>query len=106
MTRGRTVAAAIVGSAEMRAALKHLARDPAPRITGIVARGLRPAARIFGNATRLRRIGVMLRRIPITGPFPDIADHVMEAVAVSRKCGYPRGSFECGGPKILVRAVS
>src|SRR5207248_6027976 len=60
MTRCRSIAAAIVGSAEMRATLEHLARNPAPRITGIVARCLRPAARIFRNAARLRRVGVML----------------------------------------------
>src|ERR1700730_18617443 len=105
MTRGRTVAAAIVGSAEMRAAFKHLARNPAPRITGIVARGLRPAARIFRTAARPRRIGLMLRRIPITGSFPDTADHVMEAVAVRRKCGYRRGTFESVGRNILVREI-
>src|ERR1700738_4590011 len=87
MTRSRTIAAAIVGSAEMRAALKHLAWNPDLRLTRVVARGLRPTARIFRNATRLRRIGFVLLRIPISRPFPDIPNHVVQAVAVGRGSG-------------------
>src|SRR5712671_6056093 len=102
MTRGRTIAAAVIGSAEMRAALEHLAWSPDVRLTRVVARGLWSAARIFRNAARLRRIGVMLLRIPIGRPFPDIADHVVEAVAVGRECGDRRGAFEAVGCKILV----
>src|SRR5437879_9963246 len=56
MTRGRTIAAAVVESAEMRAALKHLAWNPDLRLTRVVARGLGPAARILRNTTRLLRI--------------------------------------------------
>src|SRR5216684_1834368 len=82
MTRGRTIAAAVVGSAEMRAALKHLAWNPDLRLTRVVARGLGPAARVFRNAARLRRIGFMLLRIPIGRPFPDIADHIVQFEAV------------------------
>src|SRR6266478_4340798 len=36
MTRGRTITATVVGSAEMRAALKHLARNPDIRLTHVV----------------------------------------------------------------------
>src|SRR2546423_4015206 len=87
MTRGRSIAAAVVGSTKVRAALKHLARDPDVRMTRVVAGGLGPAARIFRNAARLRRVGFMLLRVPISRPFPDIADHVVQAVAVGRECG-------------------
>src|SRR6267143_4524672 len=94
MTRGRTIAAAVVGSAEMRAAFKHLAWNPDVRLTRVVARGLRPAARIFRNAARLRRLGVVFLRIPIGRPFPDIPDHVVDAVAVRRECSDGRGALE------------
>src|SRR6266436_5436544 len=101
VTRGRTVAPAIVGCAEMRAALEHLARNPALRIARIVARVFEATARIFGNAARLRRIGFVLRRIPVGGPLPYVPNHVMEAVAVRRKCRYRGGTFEAIGRKIL-----
>src|SRR6266478_7034080 len=106
MTRGRTIAATVVGSAEMRAALKHLAWNPDFRITRVVARGLVPAARILWNAARLRRIGFMLLRIPIGRPFPDIADHVVQAVAVGWKRGDGRRAFEAVGRKILKREIT
>src|SRR6266851_4519927 len=102
MTRGRTIAAAVVGSAEMRAALKHLAWNPDLRPTRVVARGLGPAARILRNATRLRRIGFMLLRIPVGRPFPDIPDHVVDAVAVRREGRDRRGALEAVGAQILV----
>ena len=47
-------------SAKMRAAFKHLAWDLDVRLTGVVARGLRSAARIFRNAARLRCVGLVL----------------------------------------------
>src|SRR5450631_4919509 len=97
MTRGGTISAAVVGSAEMRAAFEHLAWNPDVRLTRVVARGLGPAARIFRNAARLRRIGLMLLRIPIGRPFPDIADHVAKAVAVGRECSDGRSAFETIG---------
>src|SRR6266852_7461218 len=103
MTRGRTIAAAVVGSAEMRAAFEHLAWNPDVRLTRIVARGLGPAARILRNATRLQRIGFMLLRIPIGRPFPDIADQVVDAVAIGRECGDGRSAFEAVCCEILVR---
>src|SRR5437868_5188417 len=102
MARGRAIAAAVVGSAEVRAALKHLAWNPDVRLTRVVARGLGPSTRIFRNAARLRRVSVMLLRIPIGRPFPDIADHVVQAVAVSRERGDRRRALESVCAKVLV----
>ena len=48
------------------------------RLARIVAFLLVSAARILRNAARFRRVGLVLWRVPISGPFPDIADHVME----------------------------
>jgi hypothetical protein len=94
---------AVVGCAEVRAAFKHLAWNLDIRLTRVVARGLGSAARIFWNAARLRCIGLVLQRIPIGRPFPDIADHVMEAVAVGRECGDGRCALEAVRTKILAR---
>src|SRR6266700_2411834 len=43
------------------------------------------AAWILRNAARLRRVSFMLGGPPIGGPLPDIADHVVDAVAVGRE---------------------
>src|SRR6266481_1362263 len=101
MTRGRTIAAAVVGSAEMRAAFKHLAWNPDIRLTRVVTRSLRSAAWILGNAARLRRIGLVLLRIPIGRPFPDVADHVVQAIAVGRKRRHRRCTIEAVRAKVL-----
>src|SRR3981081_4445231 len=106
MARGRAVAAAIVRRAQMRAALKHLAWNPDLRLTRVVARGLWPAARVFRNAARLRRIGFVLLRIPISRPFPDIPDHVVDAVAVRRKGRDRRGALETVSGEVHVREIT
>src|SRR5215469_7992678 len=93
MSCRRAIAAAIVGRAQMRAALQNLARDPDVGLARIVARGLKAAARILRNTAGLGRIGFVPVQPPVRGPFPDIADHVVKAVAVWWKGLYRRGSF-------------
>src|SRR6202171_5134988 len=106
MTRGRTITAAVIGRAEMRAAFKHLAWNPDFWITRVVARRLVPAARGLWNAARLRRIGFMLLRVPIGRPFPDIADHVVQAEAVGRERSDGRRALEAVGSEVLVREIT
>ena len=62
VTRRRTVAAAVVGRAQMRAALQDPARDPRFRLAGIVALILAAAARVLGDAAGFRRVRRVLRR--------------------------------------------
>src|SRR6516225_2358224 len=92
VARSRAVAAAVVRRAEMRAAFKDLARDFDLRQRRIVAVLLAPAAGILWNAARFRRVGLMFGGPPISGPLPDIADHVVEAVAVRRERRHRRGA--------------
>ena len=106
MTRGRPVAAAVVRRAKVRAAFDDLARNPDLRLVRVVARGLGAAARVLRNAAGLRRVGFVLRRIEIGGPFPDIADHVVDAVAVRRKCGHRRSALEAVLVVVLVRKLA
>src|SRR5215218_5990947 len=80
VSRRRAITAAVIGRAEMRAALDDLARDLDVGLARVVTALLGPAARVLGNAARLWRFGFMLCGVPVRGPFPDIADHVVQAV--------------------------
>src|SRR5262249_54337964 len=92
----------VVRCTEVRSTLEHLARDPDFRLAGVVACSLRPAARVFRDAAHLRRIGFVLGRPPVGRPFPDIADHVADAVAVRWERSYRRGSFVAILTKVLI----
>src|SRR5688572_17565808 len=82
VARGRPIAAAVAWRAEVRAALDDLARDLDRRLARVVAAGLAAAARVLGNAARLRRVGPVLWRVEIGRPLPHVADHVVEFVSV------------------------
>src|SRR5262249_53879908 len=73
----------------MRAALNHLARDLALGLARIVAVLRVRAARIDGHAARM--LLLVTRYIKVCGPLPDIADHIVEAIAVRRVCANWRG---------------
>src|SRR5215831_9869148 len=92
-TRGRAVTAAVVRRALVRTALQHLAWNFDFRLAGVVARLLATAPRIDRNAAGLVGIGLVPSRVPVGGPFPHIADHVVNAVAVRRECSHRRGSL-------------
>src|SRR5262245_56898149 len=106
MARGGPVAAAIVRRTEVRAALDHLARNLDLRLAGVVAALLAPTARVFRDAAGLWRIGLVLLREPVRGPLPNIADHVVDAVAVRRERGHRRGAFEAVLVEILARKLA
>src|SRR5882762_1056547 len=99
---GRPIAAAIVRRAQMRAAFQNFPWDAYLRQAGIEAFVLASAARILRNAARLRRVCFMSWRIPVGRPFPDIPDHVVDAVAVRRKGRDRRGAIEPVGAEILI----
>src|ERR1700761_7577170 len=64
MARGGPIPPAIVGSAKMRAAFQHLARN-ADAVARVMALLLRTAARILRHAAGLGRIRGMSRGIPV-----------------------------------------
>src|SRR5262245_3334752 len=101
MTRRRPIAAAIVRRAEVRAALQDLARNPYGGLTGVVALILATTAWIFRNAAGLRCVCIVPGREPVAGPLPDIADHVIEAVAIGRKSCDGRRAQITIGAKVL-----
>src|SRR3954454_13768442 len=83
----RPIASAVVRRAQVRAALDDLARDPDVRRGRLVAAVLAPAARVLRDAAGFRRVAFVLLRVPVGGPFPDVADHVVDAMAVRRERG-------------------
>src|SRR6185503_7812771 len=98
--------AAVVRRAEVRATLDDLAGNSNLRLARIVAALDACAARIFWDATRLRRIRVVLLRVPVRGPFPYIADHVLHVVAVRRECGDRRCAREAVFIAVLEREIA
>jgi hypothetical protein len=103
MAGRRAVAAAVACCTEVRAALYDLARNPDSRLAWVIAAGLWPAARIFGDAARLWCVGSVTGRVPIGGPLPHIADHVEEAIAIGRKRPDRRGARVTVRRKVLMR---
>src|SRR4051812_40843254 len=83
----------------MRAAFDHLARNPDLGLARVVASFLVPPARVLGDAAALERFGLVLLREPVGGPLPDVANHVVEAVAIRREgpdsCGALIGAVRC-----------
>src|SRR6185437_2964478 len=88
VARGWTVSAAVIWRAKVRATLENLAGNFDVRLARIVAVRFAATARVLRNAAGLRRIGLVLCAVPVDGPFPDIADHVVEAITVWRERGY------------------
>src|SRR5205823_199175 len=81
--RGRPVAVAIIRRTQIGAALQDFPRDFDLRLPGIVARLPLSPSRIAHDAARALDSAMVL--VPIGGPFPDVAGHVVEAIAVGRK---------------------
>src|SRR5262245_35203681 len=103
MPRGRAITAAIIRSAKMRAAFEHLARNLDVWQARVVVCFLGLRAQLVRSAAWALRLRIVQRRVPVGGPFPDIADHVEETVAVRRKGGDGRGPLVAIGCQILPR---
>src|SRR6266498_603766 len=79
LARRGTVAEAVVRGTEVRAALDHLARDAELRLVRVVALGLRDDARVDGRAAAgLDDLVGAGGDVPVAGPLPDVARHVVE----------------------------
>src|SRR4051812_23737147 len=82
----RAIALAVIGGAEMRSALQHLAPDRHVRRGRIAAVALAAAARIGRYAAGIAALLFINRRKrpPVRGPLPDIADHVEQSKTIGR----------------------
>src|SRR5262245_8353969 len=102
----RPVAAAVVRRAQVRAALEHLPWNPDLRLARVVALLLARPARISRRATGLALGGGMRLGVPVLGPLPGVADHVVEAIAVRREGGHRRRALETVLVQVLVRELA
>ena len=106
MARCRPVASAVVRRAQMRAAFDDLSWNFHIACSGVEAVGLATAARILRNAAGLRRIRLMLWRIPVGGPFPDVSDQVVQPISIWRELTDWRSALEPIRIDILARKLA
>jgi NAD(P)-dependent dehydrogenase (short-subunit alcohol dehydrogenase family) len=85
----------------VRAAFKHPAGNFDLRLARVVTFLFAPAARIIWSATRLCRVSCVLARPPVGGPFPGVANHVVDAVAIGRECHHRRGTTRLALPSMI-----
>ena len=90
--RRGAITPAVVRRAEIGTTFHRLAWDFDRGRTGIVASLAIAAFRIEAGAARVTGVAVFL--IPVRRPFPDIAGHVIESVAVRGKAPDRRGAFK------------
>src|SRR5262245_58083665 len=76
----------------MRAAFHDFARDLDRWLVRIVAFVAVSAFRVKGGAARVNDFAVLL--VPVSGPLPHVARHVVEAVAVRWKRSHRRSALE------------
>src|SRR5690606_33111397 len=76
----RPVAPAVVGGAQVRTALEHLARNA--WLGWMQAATLTAAARVARDATGPGGVTGMTGAVPVGGPLPDIADHIQQPKTV------------------------
>src|SRR3954466_9390673 len=103
---GWSIPPTVVLRAKVRAALQDLARYPDLGKGRIEAAVHGAPARIRGAATRLARVVGVSRAVPVGRPFPDVADHVIQTVAVGRIRAYGRRAFPAVNETILMRKLS
>src|SRR5690349_12276603 len=106
VSRCRPVASAVVRRAQMRAALDDLAWNFHVGGSGVIAVRLAGTTRVLGDAAGLCGIRLVLWRIPIGGPFPDVADHVVHAITIRRECADGRSALKAVRIGVLARKVA
>jgi hypothetical protein len=87
----------------MRTAFQYLARNLDVRLARVVAGFLAAATRILRDAACLGGVGLVSGRVPVDRPFPDIADHVIEAITVLWKRLNRRGALGAVFGEVLER---
>src|SRR5262245_18352218 len=102
--RRRTISAAVVRSAQIRAAFHDFSRNGDVGLSWIVASLAFAATRVKTPAAGARHQAVRLK--PVCGPLPDIACGVLESVSIWRKRSHGRGSFESIGLQVLPRKLA
>src|SRR5206468_1329186 len=104
VARRRAISMAVVRCAQERSALEDLARDPNARLARVITVLDRRPAGIVGHAAGLLSIRLLVPvAVPIARPFPHVAGHFMQAVAIRRKGLHGSGPLEAVAPQVLPR---
>src|SRR6202008_390535 len=106
VARRRAVAATVIGGAKMRAALQYLAWDMDVRLAAVITALLGRATRVLRRAARTRRGYLVAGPEPVGSPLPDVADHVIQPIAVRRIRPDGRGTRVAIGASIFVRELA
>ena len=106
VTGGRPVAAAIVRRTQVGAAFEHFARNPDLGLRGVVARIFGAATRIVGNAAGFLPFGGMARVVPVRGPLPYVADHVVAVRIRSAERRRPERPLVSVAAEVLPRKLA
>src|SRR5262245_52584388 len=99
--RRRPVAQTVIRRAKIRAALQDLPRDAYLRRPRVDARFFLSAFRVEVGAAGVGYTAVLL--IPVGRPLPDVAGHVVKAVAVRRKGADRRRALITVGQQVHYR---
>src|SRR5208282_2350781 len=76
------------------------------RLRQVEARLPHATARVLGYTTGARRFPRMPGAVPVGGPFPNIAGHVVESIAIGRKVTDRRRAFPPVGAQVLPRELA
>src|SRR5262245_59416826 len=79
---GRSIAQAVVRRAQVGATLQDLSRELLPGLPDVVGPVWFDHARVVWDATSVRGVVRVARRIEVGGPFPDVAGHVEQPIAI------------------------
>jgi hypothetical protein len=102
-----TVAQAVARSAQMRAALDHLARDSRRQVAARLGDDrVAEDGRAARRCSLTRASAGVPRPEEVAGPLPHVAGHVEQAVAVGRECSGRRGALEAIQEQVLPRELA
>ena len=96
--RRRAVAQAVLGRAQVRAALEHPARDARARFGGCRGEQVRPRARVDRHLAG----HLVPRRVEVGRPLPHVAGDVVEPIAVRRERHDGRRADPALGARVVV----
>src|SRR3546814_911342 len=102
--RGEAIALTITRCTKVRAALGHAPRNMAfggTRIDTALGPRVRHLVTTAAFSTAARRIE-FAHIIPVVGPFPDIANHVIKTEPIGQIASHRSSAFKPGGRKIFM----
>src|SRR6266699_4149449 len=102
----RAIPQAVIRRAEERPAFEHLSWDAELRLCRINTLLSCPPSRIDRDAARPGRVFWMMLLVPVRRPFPYIASHVIQPIAIRWEGAHGRRPFIAIGEQVLAGKLS